>query len=37
MRLLSQKLFSQDRIEDVKRVMEDKDYCDQLKKEFGIC
>ena len=36
-RLLSQKLFSQDRIEDVKRVMEDKDYCDQLKKEFGIC
>ncbi len=35
--LLSQKLFSQDRIEDLKRVMDDKEYREQLKKEFGIC
>lgn len=36
MALLMKKLFEQNRIEDAKRASEDRVYCDQLMKEFGI-
>ncbi|MDO4840945.1 MAG: hypothetical protein Q3990_09785, partial [Desulfovibrionaceae bacterium] len=34
--LLMKKLFDQNRIEDAKKVSEDKEYCKKLLKEFAI-